>query len=220
MFNNETLIFMLRIFLAGLCGIMIGHERQSRRKQAGLRTHAIVAVAAALMMIISKHGFDDVVNDYIKLDPSRVAAGIVTAVGFIGSGIIVFKHNSVNGITTSAGIWGTVGVGMALGSGLYVLGIFTAILIVLAQLFLARSGIMNEIIEDHELSIGYDKEELYDFIMQKLKEHHISISSISLKKREYGFTLSMNIKTDESFKFKNFYEELRLVEGINSLSLM
>ena len=67
-----------------------------------------------MMMIISKYGFGDVLNEYVKLDPSRVAAGVVTAIGFIGSGIIIFRNNSVNGITTSAGIWATVGVGMSL----------------------------------------------------------------------------------------------------------
>lgn len=118
----EQLIYVLRLVSAALCGGLIGYERQSRKKTAGTRTHVIIAVAAAAMMIISKYGFNDVLGDYVKLDPSRVAAGIVTAVGFIGSGIIIFRNNNVNGITTSAGIWATVGVGMAMGAGMYVLG--------------------------------------------------------------------------------------------------
>lgn len=121
-FVMEQLIYVLRLVSAALCGGLIGYERQSRKKTAGTRTHVIIAVAAAAMMIISKYGFNDVLGDYVKLDPSRVAAGIVTAVGFIGSGIIIFRNNNVNGITTSAGIWATVGVGMAMGAGMYVLG--------------------------------------------------------------------------------------------------
>lgn len=116
-FVTEQLIYVLRLVAAALCGGLIGCERQSKKKTAGTRTHVIIAVASAMMMIISKYGFGDVLNEYVKLDPSRVAAGVVTAIGFIGSGIIIFRNNSVNGITTSAGIWATVGVGMSMGAG-------------------------------------------------------------------------------------------------------
>ena len=107
----EQWIFVARLLGAAVCGGLIGYERQSRKKTAGVRTHVIISVAAATMMIISKYGFNDVLGEYVRLDPSRVAAGIVTAVGFIGSGIIFFRNNNVSGITTSAGIWATVGVG-------------------------------------------------------------------------------------------------------------
>ena len=79
----------------------------NRRKPAGVRTHTVVGVASALMMLISKYGFNDVLNEYTKLDPSRVAAGVVTAIGFLGSGMIIARNKSVSGITTSAGIWAT-----------------------------------------------------------------------------------------------------------------
>ena len=139
-FVMEQLIYVLRLVSAALCGGLIGYERQSRKKTAGTRTHVIIAVAAAAMMIISKYGFNDVLGDYVKLDPSRVAAGIVTAVGFIGSGIIIFRNNNVNGITTSAGIWATVGVGMAMGAGMYVLGAVSTMIVMIVELFLGRKG--------------------------------------------------------------------------------
>lgn len=112
-FVTEQLIYVLRLVAAALCGGLIGCERQSKKKTAGTRTHVIIAVASAMMMIISKYGFGDVLNEYVKLDPSRVAAGVVTAIGFIGSGIIIFRNNSVNGITTS----GDCGRGYVHGSG-------------------------------------------------------------------------------------------------------
>lgn len=86
-------------------------------KPAGVRTHTVVGVASALMVMISKYGFTDVVSEYVRVDPSRVAAGVVTAISFLGSGIIIARNKSVSGITTSAGIWATVGVGLAVGSG-------------------------------------------------------------------------------------------------------
>ena len=92
-FVTEQLIYVLRLVAAALCGGLIGCERQSKKKTAGTRTHVIIAVASAMMMIISKYGFGDVLNEYVKLDPSRVAAGVVTAIGFIGSGIIIFRNS-------------------------------------------------------------------------------------------------------------------------------
>mgnify|MGYP003101728382 CR=1 FL=1 len=124
-FSVETeLEFLLRIVLSIICGAGIGFERETRLKTAGIRTHIIVSLGSALMMIISKYGFGDVLqSSNIGLDPSRIAAGIVTAVGFIG-----------------AGIWATVGIGMAIGSGMYIIGIVTTVLLVILQLLLHRNN--------------------------------------------------------------------------------
>ena len=142
-FIMEQWIFVARLLGAAVCGGLIGYERQSRKKTAGVRTHVIISVAAATMMIISKYGFNDVLNEYTKLDPSRVAAGVVTAIGFLGSGMIIARNKSVSGITTSAGIWATVGVGLAVGSGMIYLGIATSVIVVLVEMFLGRGGIMG-----------------------------------------------------------------------------
>ena len=139
-FVLEQLNFIERLLGAAVCGGLIGYERHSRKKTAGMRTHVIISFAAATMMIISKYGFDDVLGEYVRLDPSRVAAGIVTAVGFIGSGIILFRNNNVSGITTSAGIWATVGVGMARGCGMYVLGCASTGIVMIAEAFLGKIG--------------------------------------------------------------------------------
>ncbi|MEG0457253.1 MAG: MgtC/SapB family protein, partial [Oscillospiraceae bacterium] len=121
--------YLLRLIVAAICGAAIGYERKSRLKEAGLRTHLIVSLASALMMLVSKYGFFDLIEQAakfgteIKLDPSRVAAGIVTGIGFVGAGTIFIRKNIVSGLTTAAGIWATVGVGMAVGAGMYFIGI-------------------------------------------------------------------------------------------------
>ena len=122
-----------RIVLAALCGAFIGYERMHRGKGAGIRTHLVVAAASALMMIISKYGFSDIsrivvgnVAEY-RLDPSRLAAQIVTGVGFLGAGMIFIHKNNITGLITAAGIWATSGVGMAIGSGMYSVGIATTL---------------------------------------------------------------------------------------------
>lgn len=130
---NDQLVYAASILLAAACGAAIGMERKSRFKEAGFRTHLIVATAAALMMVISKYGFYDVISDTIKLDPSRIGAGIVTAVSFLGAGIIFMRKDTIIGLTTAAGLWATVGVGMAAGSGMYFLAIFSTALILLVQ---------------------------------------------------------------------------------------
>jgi putative Mg2+ transporter-C (MgtC) family protein len=102
---------------------LIGWEREYRQKSAGLRTHTIVGVASALIMLVSKYGFSDVLNGHISLDPSRVAAQIVSGIGFIGGGLIFVRRDAVRGLTTAAVVWLTAAVGMAAGAGLPVLAV-------------------------------------------------------------------------------------------------
>lgn len=126
-----TLELLARITLAAFCGIAIGYERMNHFKSAGVKTHMIVGLSAALMMVVSKYGF----NDSPDFDAARVAAQVVSGVGFLGAGIIFKKNQSVQGLTTAAGIWGTAGVGLALGAGMYYIGtIGTFIFIVLRVL--------------------------------------------------------------------------------------
>lgn len=134
-----TFYLLVRLFFAAACGFVIGYERKNRLKYAGLRTHMIVALGAALMMIVSKYGFTDVLQlKGVGLDPSRIAAQIVSGISFLGAGTILVKKQNVNGLTTAAGIWSTAGVGMAIGSGLYIVGFATTLLILLIQVMFHR----------------------------------------------------------------------------------
>lgn len=140
---NEILSFeweyLLRIVISCLCGAFIGFERSRRFKDAGIRTHVVVALGSALIMIVSKYGFQDIpALEMMKVDASRIASNIVTGVGFLGAGVIFFKGDSIKGLTTAAGIWTTAGIGMALGSGMYFMGIMTAIIMFLVQFILHR----------------------------------------------------------------------------------
>jgi len=101
----------------------IGLEREIRQKSAGLRTHTIVGFASALIMLVSKYGFTDVLADHVVIDPSRVAAQIVSGIGFIGGGLIFVRGDAVRGLTTAAAVWLTAAVGMAAGAGLWLLAV-------------------------------------------------------------------------------------------------
>ena len=139
-FSTAELEYLLRIILAAVCGGAIGFERERRFKSAGIRTHLIVALSAALMMVISKYGFFDVVgvSPGVSMDASRVAAGVVSAIGFLGAGVIFFRKDNVRGVTTAAGLWATVGVSIAVGAGLYFTGIAVTALIIVLQVTLHR----------------------------------------------------------------------------------
>ncbi len=120
---------LLRIALAGLLGGVIGIERQLRAKEAGLRTHILVGIGSALFMIISKYGFGDILPEsHVALDPSRIAAQVVSGMGFLGAGTIIIQKQIVKGLTTAAGMWVTAAIGLVIGSGLYEIGLYGAFL--------------------------------------------------------------------------------------------
>ena len=122
--------FVLRLLLAGVLGAAIGVEREYRAKGAGFRTHLLVALASALMMIVSMYGFDSVINGVtIRLDPSRIAGQVLTGVGFIGAGTIIMQKQVVRGLTTAAGIFATAGIGLAVGCGMYWLAVVATLLV-------------------------------------------------------------------------------------------
>ncbi|NCA66560.1 MAG: MgtC/SapB family protein [Clostridia bacterium] len=134
-FKIEVLYYILRIFLAAACGFVIGYERKTRSKEAGVRTHTIVAMSAALMMIISKYGFADM-QAGANFDGSRIAAQIITGIGFLGAGMIFYRRDMLHGLTTAAGVWGTAGIGMALGAGMYVVGVGSTFILIGLQIIM------------------------------------------------------------------------------------
>jgi putative Mg2+ transporter-C (MgtC) family protein len=123
--NELDLIWRLGLALV-LCAA-IGLERELRLKDAGLRTNTLVGLGSALFMLISKYGFDDVIGPDVILDPSRVAAQIVSGIGFIGAGVIFVRRDAVRGLTTAAGVWLTAAVGAACGADLPLLAVATTL---------------------------------------------------------------------------------------------
>ncbi|MBF1295433.1 MAG: MgtC/SapB family protein [Parvimonas sp.] len=144
----QNIEFLVKMILATSMGAIIGFERKSRNKEAGIRTHAIVCLASALMIIVSKYGFFDV-DEY---DAARVAAQVVSGIGFLGAGLIFIKNNAVNGLTTAAGIWATAGIGLAMGAGLYGVAIGGTFLIVIIQTLMHKDTFLNK---DH-LTITFE----------------------------------------------------------------
>lgn len=125
---SMQLVRLPELGVALVLSLLIGLERQFRGKEAGVRTHALVGLGSALFMLVSKWGFMDLVGvENISIDPSRVAAQVVSGIGFLGAGIIVFRADAVRGLTTAAAVWLTAAVGMAAGSGLFLLALATTV---------------------------------------------------------------------------------------------
>lgn len=136
----QQFIYIVRIMAAGICGIAIGCERESRAKVAGIRTHFLIALAASVMTIISKYGFTDTLDiPGESVDVSRVAAGILAGAGLMSGGLVIMgKQGYISGVTTAAGIWATVAIGMAIGAGMYGVGGITTVIILLGQYIMHR----------------------------------------------------------------------------------
>lgn len=113
--------FVWRLCAAGLCGTIIGLDREYRVKDAGFRTHFLVALGSALMMIVSQYGFEELLatHDGLRFDPGRIAAQVVSGIGFIGAGTIILHRQLVRGLTTAASLWATAGIGLAAGAHMY-----------------------------------------------------------------------------------------------------
>nr|WP_315102290.1 MgtC/SapB family protein [uncultured Catonella sp.] len=206
----------LRIFFAGLLGTAIGFERKNRNKLAGVRTHAIVALGAALMMVVSKYGFSDI----DKFDASRVASQIVSGVGFLGAGIIFVKNNtSVSGLTTAAGIWATAGVGMSMGAGQYFISTISTVIILVMQVVFHRVRFLaNEAFQEKFRIVlkksDKDLKELEDYMAAE----KIEIKSIKIAKTDVD-----NLKVDFELLFPAGYDKTdfinRLAEKENIISV-
>lgn len=193
-------VLILRVILAGLCGGAIGFERTKRLKEAGIRTHCIIAIASCLFMILSKYGFADLESTagvYFAgtkgADPARIAAQVVSGISFLGVGVIFRNGTSVKGLTTAAGIWATAAVGMALGSGQYDLGLLTTILVVAIQLVFHRFNIGNDAYSASDLRVvAKDSEEFIASFLDMLEKKEIQVLSVKIE-RQYDGTALYNI---------------------------
>lgn len=207
--NMITYEFVLRLFVAAMLGGVIGLEREYRAKEAGFRTHFLVALGSGLFMILSQFGFDDVLAHYeqVSLDPSRIASQVVTGIGFIGAGTIIFQKHVVRGLTTAAGLWVTSAIGMTAGTGMYVLSIATTVLVLLClealYFILQHFGTRNITV-----TFSTPKEENIQPVLQRLRDKEIIIDSYEMTRKDtssgHYFVVTMEMK----FKRKRYKNHL------------
>ena len=202
----QNLDFVIRIIVACLCGFVLGVERSRRFKEAGVRTHMIVCAGAALIMIVSKYGFADLTSASKEMyngtrgaDPARLAAQVVSGVGFLGAGMIFKNGGSVTGLTTAAGIWAAAGIGLAIGSGMYVVGILVTVAIASIQMLM------------HIVTVGADAykhcnidilvESLFDFdekFRDLMKQYGATLVEFRITREVNGIRYNATLKTKKT----------------------
>lgn len=213
---------VIRLLVATVLGALIGIEREYHAKEAGVRTHLLVALGACLFMILSIYGFDLMLGrDHVSFDPSRIASQVVTGIGFIGAGTIILQKQMVRGLTTAAGLWVTAAIGLACGTGMYVIAVVTTV-IALASLglinvflpyvsqcdrritFLVEDyGVLTEVLEN----LRHEKITVLNYEMHKDAEENNGKMLVSLEIRMQRYD---NVKAVASI-LRNF-EKVELVQ--------
>ena len=226
----QYLEFFLRIIVASACGAVIGIERSKRMKEAGVRTHVIVCVAACLVMIVSKYGFCDLaLDDGTTLmgtkgtDPARLAAQVITGISFLGAGIIFHNGTSVKGLTTAAGVWATMGIGVTLGAGMYILGVFVTIVVAILQIVMHKFQIGTDSMDTVKIHfIAKDSKEFREAFEKHMQTKGIQVidSSIHFTNTgyvNYAMTIRIHQDTVTTDSLKTYLEDN--AEDIKEISI-
>ena len=199
--------FFIRVLAACICGAAIGYERSKRLKEAGIRTHIIVCCAAALTMIVSKYGFADLVGpDGAGMygtkgtDPARLAAQIIGGVSFLGAGIIFRNGNSIKGLTTAAGIWATAGIGLAIGAGMYIMGVFSTLVVAVIQILMHKFTIgVDSMVVGRMHCVVSHSAEFRKALNEYIEEHGMQILEVKIDFLEDGsaaYNLTLRMRHD------------------------
>ncbi|MBE7105701.1 methyltransferase [Bacillus cereus] len=217
--------FIIRIGVAGLLGAMIGIEREIRSKEAGLKTHFLVAVGSALIMVVSKYAFSDVVfEDHMSLDPSRIAAQVVSGVGFLGAGTIIIQKQAVKGLTTAAGLWATAGIGLAIGAGMYVVGVGATILVLIGLEIVSRIFKLRFLFPQNiTVQICMNKHEAVQQILETLQVKGISIITYEVEALQHDtgvvYKVGMQLKNISPEEKNAFIQHMQTLPEVTFIKL-
>ena len=208
----DNLEFFIRILLSAVLGALVGLERTKRQKEAGIRTHCIIACAAAVFMILSKYAFVDPADVLGSrgADGARIAAQVVSGISFLGAGVIFKNGNSIRGLTTAAGIWATSAIGMAIGAGLYWVGLITTVIMMVAQVVLHRFPVAGDAAVTQELAVSMaDTPELHQALTRLLNDHGGCVTDSALSRDNVHIAMELTVRLAEPITYE---EALRFMQ--------
>ena len=218
----DNLEFFIRIVLAAILGALVGLERSKRQKEAGVRTHCIIACTSALFMILSKYAFVDLVGvaGLRGADPARIAAQVVSGISFLGAGVIFKTGNSIRGLTTAAGMWGTAAVGMAIGAGMYWVGLIEAAVLVGIQIVLHRFPVGADALTTQEIVVEMtDSDELLARFGALVKSHRGQITESSLTRQNGILCMEVTAKLDPPITHEEALAFMKANDGVRRVSV-
>lgn len=213
--------YFIRIVVACICGACIGFERSRRQKEAGIRTHIILALGSALAMVVSKYGFFDMVGTGIDADASRIASNILTGIGFLGAGVIFVRSGSIKGLTTAAGIWATAGIGLTVGAGMYEIGICSAVLLVFIQVVLHKFLPASESVTSLDVSVTIkDTPESIEKVRKFFDNKNVYIQGMHLRKNSDGTLLvNLHVRSPHDTSFNEVVKTLHENDDVFDISI-
>lgn len=216
---NEWVI-VSRLILASVLSGIIGFEREFHGRAAGFRTHILLCVGSTLIMLTSMHIFD-VYQGKVPCDPARIAAGVVTGIGFLGAGTIMRSRASVRGLTTAASLWVVAGIGLAVGSGLYLASLVTTILVMITLMLFSRLE-HAMIRKDWYKSIIIEAKEGIDQlkgIREILTEYRADITDFEVKRSSDGLNmvLKLGLKLYTTKFDDQLTQEIGRLEGVKNV---
>mgnify|MGYP000891537974 FL=1 len=219
----DNLEFLIRLLLSAALGALVGLERSKRQKEAGVRTHCIIACTSALFMILSKYAFVDTAIGADGLrgaDPARIAAQVVSGISFLGAGVIFKNGNSIRGLTTAAGMWGTAAIGMAVGAGMYWLGLIEAAILVAIQIILHRFPVGADALTTQEILVEMeDTPELQAQFDALLKGHNGQVVESSLSRDEGYLRMEITAKLEPPITHDEALTFLKNNSGVRKVSV-
>ena len=218
----DNLEFFIRIVLAAILGALVGVERSKRQKEAGVRTHCIIACTSALFMILSKYAFVDLVGvaGLRGADPARIAAQVVSGISFLGAGVIFKNGSSIRGLTTAAGMWGTAAVGMAIGAGMYWVGLIEAAVLVGIQIVLHRFPVGADALTTQEIVVEMtDSDELLARFDALVKSHRGQITESSLTRQNGVLCMEVTAKLDPPITHEEALAFMKANDGVRRVSV-
>jgi putative Mg2+ transporter-C (MgtC) family protein len=219
----EFQIICIRLFAAMFCGALLGIERERTEHAAGLRTHALVCVSSCLLMIVSAFGFTDAIQQGAsQLDPSRVAAQVVSGIGFLGAGVIMFRQNSVSGLNTAASIWSSAAIGLACGGGLFSAALLTVFILLMVQT-VWRKFEHRFFFHSSTVTLTVRKHCIQD-IEKVMHESGVRLKSLSMIVKGQDFTgpddrreIKLVLENAPQKSAVLFIEKLHLIDGVDKL---
>ena len=219
----DNLEFLIRLLLSAALGALVGLERSKRQKEAGVRTHCIIACTSALFMILSKYAFVDTAIGADGLrgaDPARIAAQVVSGISFLGAGVIFKNGNSIRGLTTAAGMWGTAAIGMAVGAGMYWLGLIEAAILVAIQIILHRFPVGADALTTQEILVEMeDTPELQAQFDALLKAHNGQVVESSLSRDEGYLRMEITAKLEPPISHEEALAFMKENTGVRRMSV-
>ena len=218
----DNLEFFIRILLSAVLGALVGLERTKRQKEAGIRTHCIIACAAAVFMILSKYAFVDPADvlGTRGADGARIAAQVVSGLSFLGAGVIFKNGNSIRGLTTAAGIWATSAIGMAIGAGMYWVGLITTVIMMVAQVVLHRFPVAGDAAVTQELAVSMaDTPELHQALTRLLNDHGGCVTDSALSRDDVHITMELTVRLAEPITYEEALRFMQEHPGVERLSV-